>query len=94
MNAKEIQKIIAEKVTGVWIPKHDDKGHHYQNIKTGKVVDSVTTQNILDKPHLIAWAARLAVEYFIERMDFYDPKDIVNAEQLKKDATLASRAIS
>jgi len=35
----------------------------------------------------------MAVNYFIERMAFYDPKDIVAAEQLVKDSTLAFREV-
>jgi hypothetical protein len=52
--AEKIKGIIKEKVDGKIIPKHDEFGHHYQFVKTGKIVDSVTTQlNWLAKPHLI-----------------------------------------
>lgn len=96
MEVREIQKIISEKVTGVWVAAHDDKGHHYRNTKTGKVVDSVTTQNIIEKPHLVPWAAGLAVKYFIERMDLYDRSQSIESEsnaQLIKDCKLAFRAV-
>lgn len=96
MQERDIQKIIAEKVTGVWIAAHDEKGHHYRNTKTGKIVDSVTTQNIIEKPHLVPWSAGLAVQYFIERMDLYDRKQSIDSEsnaQLIKDCKLAFRAV-
>lgn len=96
MEAREVQKIIEEKVNGVWVAAHDEKGHHYKNTKTGKIVDSVTTQSIIDKPHLVPWAAGLAVKYFIERMEFYDkskPEEEENNARLIKDSKLAFRAV-
>jgi hypothetical protein len=96
MEVRYIQKIIDEKVRGVWVAAHDEKGHHYCSTKSGKLVDSVTTQNIIDKPHLVPWAAGLAVQYFIERMDLYDrnqPIDSDSNSQLIKDCKLAFRAV-
>lgn len=89
MTVKQIQKIIHDKVDGVWIPKHDEHGHHYLNTKDGRLVDSVTTQISLEKPQLKTWAARKAVEYFIERMNLYCPE---TAEQLIKEASLAHKS--
>jgi ATP-dependent exoDNAse (exonuclease V) beta subunit len=96
MEVKELQKIIDEQVRNVWVAAHDEKGHHYKNTRTGKIVDSVTTQSIIEKPHLVPWAAGLAVKYFIERMDFYDkskPEDDEQNARLIKDSKLAFRAV-
>jgi hypothetical protein len=60
---ESVKEIIKEKVDGKIIAAHDDKGHHYKFVKTGVVVDSVTTKNILDKPHLIKWAIGLAIDF-------------------------------
>ena len=65
---ERIKKIIAEKVTGRIEPAHDALGHHYRFTQTGTIVDSVTTQIIVEKPHLRRWAAKAAVEKFIEIM--------------------------
>jgi hypothetical protein len=86
MTVQEIQKIIQEKVTGVWVPEHDTKGHHYRNTKDGRLVDSVTTQNIIDKPNLVKWAARIAAEWLAERIPLYCKE---NHEQMMTDASLA-----
>jgi hypothetical protein len=90
MNILDVQKIIKDKIIGVWIPEHDDKGHHYRNTIDNRLVDSVTTQNIIDKPHLIKWAARIGVEYFIDRMQLYCKE---THEQLVKDSSLAYTGI-
>ncbi len=90
MTVAEIQKIIAEKVTGVWVPEHDTKGHHYRNIKDGRLVDSVTTQNIIDKPNLIPWAARIAAEWIAERLPLYCKE---NHDQMMSEASLAFRTV-
>jgi hypothetical protein len=88
MKVADIQKRIAEKVTGVWIPEHDEHGHHYRNTKTGEVVDSVTTKNIIDKPHLIPWSIRLAIEYLekpgnFELLQTDQRANIIKAAQLQ-----------
>jgi hypothetical protein len=90
MTVQEIQKIIADKVTGVWVPEHDAKGHHYRNTKDGRLVDSVTTQNIIDKPNLIPWASRIAAEWLVERLPLYCKE---NHEQMMAEASLAFRQV-
>jgi hypothetical protein len=88
MNILDVQKIIKEKVTGVWVPEHDEYGHHYRNTNTGEVVDSVTTKNIIDKPHLIPWSIRLAIEYLekpgnFELLQTDQRANIIKAAQLQ-----------
>jgi hypothetical protein len=90
MNVQEIQKIIAEKVTGVWLPEHDEKGHWYRNTKDGRKVASVTSQNIIDKPNLVPWGARIGVEWLIERLPLYCKE---NHEQMVSEASLAFRTV-
>lgn len=63
MTPEQIKKIIAEKITGIWVPEHDAEGHHYRNTKTGVLVDSVTTKLIADKPHLLKWSIKKGVEW-------------------------------
>jgi hypothetical protein len=59
-----LQRIIDTEVKGKWMPRHNQFGHFYQEISSGKVVPSVTTQNVVSKPHLIHWAARKTAEAF------------------------------
>lgn len=68
MNVKEIQKIIEEKVIGVWEPCHDDYGHRYRNTKTSQVQRSVTTKigEVIAKNHLIPWSIKVAAEYLLQ----------------------------
>lgn len=63
---EEVRKNIAENVMGKLIPKHDDKGHHYQFAGSGAIVDSVTQRNIIEMPHLRPWAVGLAIDFFEE----------------------------
>jgi len=67
MTVQEIQKIIAEKVTGVWEAQHTVISHKYHNLHTGHTVDSVTTKigEVIAKPHLIKWASKKAIEWLM-----------------------------
>lgn len=94
--ANKIREIIKAKIIGVWKSEHTEAGHFYRNTKNGKLVSSVTTQNVLSKDHLVPWASGLAVQYFIERMDLYDRRQPIESEsnaQLIKDCKLAFRAV-
>lgn len=62
--------VIKEKVLNKISPCHDASGHHYRFNETGIIVDSVTTKNILEKEHLIPWAAKLAVEFLEDNNRF------------------------
>lgn len=66
MNIHDIQKIIEKKVYGKIEAAHDDRGHHYRFVDTGTVEDSVTTRNVLDKPHLVSWSIGLAIDFLSE----------------------------
>lgn len=66
----DVIEIIREKVTGKIVAAHDEKGHHYKFIDNGVIVDSVTTRNVSDKPHLIPWAIDLAIDYLLQDNNF------------------------
>lgn len=91
MTLDRIHKIIDTKVVGVWKAAHDEKGHHYRHTPTGIFVDSVTTKIIVDKPHLVPWAAEVAVRNFIGNLKMYDPNDLEGVEALIKEAKFAWR---
>lgn len=76
----QVQRAIKEKVLGRVVPCHTDDGHFY-SIDGGPSIESVTTMNIIDKPHLIPWAARLAVQYVHKNQlwDQLDDKDVMRA---------------
>ena len=82
-----IRALIDETVTGKVIPKHDVFGHHYLLTWCDKIVDSVTTKNILDKPHLLNWATGLAVDYLVDNNKLDDLKD----PEKYKDTKLAAQ---
>jgi len=67
--------ILKEKVFGKIIAAHDEKGHHYKFVESGSIVDSVTTKNIIQKEHLIAWAVKLGVEFLEQENRFEALKD-------------------
>jgi len=89
---EEVIAAINEKVLGVWTPAHDDKGHHYLNTRTGVVEDSVTTKNIIEKPQLIPWAIRLAIEY-LEKPGNIELLQSSERETVIKAATLQHRDV-
>lgn len=60
----QIQKIIQEKILGIFEAEHDSFGHKYRNIKTGYLQKSVTTKlQVLEKKHLIRWAVKIGIEW-------------------------------
>lgn len=69
------------------IPKHDDRGHHYQ-FPSGEIVDSVTTKLIVDKPHLVKWAAKMAFEW-MEEGNRWEKLTIENRDEYLQGACLA-----
>lgn len=75
MNPKEIKKIIEDKVIGKWLACHDENGHHYKHLETGKIVDSVTQKISIEKPHLRKWYARMALEYMEPRWKDLTPEN-------------------
>lgn len=84
MNLDEVKAVIAKKVTGKVIACHDEKGHHYLIGK--KLVDSVTTKLILEKPHLVKWAVKIGFEWMETR---WQTMNAINRDSYLDGAVLA-----
>lgn len=87
MEPAELKQIVKEKVIGKWIPEHDVFGHHYRFAGTDIVEDSVTTKNIIDKPHLIPWAVGKGIEYLEEGNRF----ELLQNEETRKETIVAAK---
>jgi len=87
MESSSVRQIIADKVIGKIVPKHDAFGHHYL-LPSGKLVDSVTTKLIVDKPHLIAWSVKMAFEW-LELDNRWHKITPENRDEYLKGAVLA-----
>lgn len=60
---KQIKKIVDEKVIGKITPEHTDDAHFYR-FPTGELLPSVTTKTkIINKPHLLRWSIKKAIEW-------------------------------
>lgn len=86
LTVQQIKQTLREKIPeGIVVPRHTERGHFYEFTPTKEIFASVTTKSgILDMPHLKMWSARLAVEYYIDHVDFAE-----DLELLKKAAILA-----
>lgn len=60
---EQVRQIIKEKVEGKIITCHTLQEHRYKFVDSGEIVKSVTTKNILDKPHIVPWAIGLAIDF-------------------------------
>jgi len=67
MDAEAIRKVIAERVDGQITAAHDAFGHHYLIVRSGRVVDSVTTKLIMEQVHLRKYAAYEALRWMENR---------------------------
>lgn len=88
----EVRKIIKEKVEGKWVAEHSVFGHFYRNAETNNVMSSVTSVNVLEKPHLIPWAIGLVIEFF-EQGDNFNKLKGPTREEVIKTAKLLHRDI-
>ena len=91
MTKEQIIQIIKEKVDGVWVACHDEKGHHYKHTPTGVVVDSVTTKigTVVNKPHLNSWAVKMGLEWLLLGDRLEKLKDIKTKDEMVQGAILA-----
>lgn len=79
---EKIQEIIKLKVTGVWEPRHEAGYHRYFHNPSGYYQRSVTTKlGILSKPHLLAWAVRVGIDWLCQE----DRLDRLKVEQWKDE---------
>jgi hypothetical protein len=62
---EKIKQIIADKIIGKITPEHTTEGHFYRFKGCSTLVPSVTTitGRIINKPHLIRWAIKMAIEW-------------------------------
>jgi len=79
-----IEKTVTNKIEAA----HDEFGHHYKFVDTGEIVDSVTTRNCTEKPHLIPWAIDLAIDYLLEDNKF----EVLSKEIDKKESVIRKQA--
>lgn len=84
---KMYRQAIADKIEGKILPKHDEDGHKYLFVDTGEVVRSVTTKIIVDRPHLVPWAVRVAFEWMESR---WPAMNQTNRDGYLKGAQMAS----
>lgn len=84
---KLYRQAIADKIEGKILPKHDEDGHKYLFVDTGEIVRSVTTKIIVDRPHLVPWAVRIAFEWMESR---WPAMNQVNRDGYLKGAQMAS----
>lgn len=87
-----VKQIIQDKVIGKWVSAHDEEGHKYAHRETGRVVRSVTTKNITEKPRLINWKINKAIE-FLELNQRFERLATDEGESLRKAALLAYRDV-
>jgi hypothetical protein len=81
------RQAIANHITGKIVPEHDEDGHKYRFVQSGKLVRSVTTKIIVDRPHLVPWAVKVAFEWMEQR---WHTLNEMNREVLLKGAQMAS----
>lgn len=93
VSIEQVKEIIENRVKGVWKPEHDEYGHHYRHRDSGVLVDSVTTQLILDKPHITPWAVEIGIRHFIGNIDFYDPKNEEQTQRMIETSKFAFRGV-
>lgn len=95
VSVEEARRAIAL-AKGRVLPEHTDEGHFYRIIKKGrasgkgkdKLVKSVTSRNVMKgSPHLMKWAAQLAVES-IEKQVF-GAAEAVLAPEVRSAAIMA-----
>lgn len=83
----QIRQIIQDKVIGKIKACHNDNGHFYQVEGSLGLTASVTSKNIIDKPHLVPWAIGLAID-FLEGGDNWQRLKGPEREDLLKAAKL------
>ena len=83
----QIREIIQEKVIGKVKACHSETGHWYQVEGGLGLTASVTSKNILDKPHLVKWAIGLAID-FLEAGDNWQRLKGPDREALLKSAKM------
>ena len=90
LSLEEVRAVIDSTVRGKIIPHHDEHGHHYEFVESGKVVDSVTQKISVPRPHLLKWYGRKAVEWMEPLWPTVTPE---NREDLFTQSSLAGERV-
>jgi hypothetical protein len=85
---QQIREIINEKVVGKITACHNDSGHFYKIEGDSRLTTSVTSRNIIDKPHLVKWAIGLAIDFLEgenrwERLKTPEREDLIRSAKLQ-----------
>lgn len=88
----QIRQIIQDKVIGKIKACHNENGHWYSVEGSLGLTASVTSKNIIDKPHLVPWAIGLAID-FLEAGDNWMRLKGPEREDLLKAAKLQYRDV-
>lgn len=89
---EKTRSIIKEKVIGKVKAMHNENGHFYMVEGSLSLTASVTSKNILDRPHLIPWSIGLAID-FLEAGDNWMRLKGPEREDLLKAAKLQYRDV-
>ncbi len=88
----QIRQIIQDRVIGKVKACHSESGHFYQIDGSLGLTASVTSKNIIDKPHIVQWAVGLAID-FLEAGDNWQRLKTPERESLIKAAKLQYRDV-
>lgn len=81
-----LRAVVDHKVRGRVTACHTADRHFYRVEATGRLMPSVTSKNVLQSPHLLPWAAKLAVQYVHENR-LWDELDGPMASGVMRTAT-------
>lgn len=91
LTPSEIRSVIAEKVPpGRVVPEHTETAHFYRDSVSGNKYASVTTKSgILEAEHLKKWAARMAVEFILEKVSGTEHVRVQELVEMRDQAIFA-----
>lgn len=87
-----LRAVVDAKVRGRVTPCHTADRHFYRVEATGKLLPSVTSKNVLQSPHLLPWAAKLAVEH-VHKNRLWDELDGPMGKDIMRTATTQHTAV-
>lgn len=87
-----LRAVVDHRVRGRVTPCHSEDAHYYKVEGHDALLPSVTQKNILRAPHLIPWAAKLAVEH-VHRNKLWDELDGPMGKDIMRTATTQHIAV-
>lgn len=87
-----LRAVVDQKVRGRVIARHTADRHFYEVAATGRLLPSVTQKNVLQSPHLLPWAARLAVEH-VHANGLWPELDGPRGKEIMRTATTRHAAV-